>query len=58
MIKNAIMLIAGYRPSRKGMEMVQVAILIAIAITVGIVFRNQIGTFVNRTFRSLLETDF
>ncbi len=43
---------------KSGMELVQVAILIAIAITVGLVFRDQIGKFVNKVFNSLLSKSF
>ncbi len=38
---------------KSGMEMVQVAILIALAITLGLIFRTQITTFVNNTFADL-----
>ena len=44
--------------SKKGMELVQVAILIAIAITLGLIFKNQISKFVNNVFGDLLKTDF
>ena len=36
-----------------GMELVQVAILIAIAIVLGLIFKNQITDFVNDVFRDL-----
>ena len=39
--------------NKKGMEMVQVAILIALAITLGIIFRSEITQFVNATFADL-----
>ena len=39
--------------SRKGMELVQVAILIGIAVAVGIIFRIQITDFVNAVFKTL-----
>lgn len=39
--------------NKKGMEMVQVAILIAIAIALGVIFRTQITEFVNNTFAAL-----
>lgn len=39
--------------NRKGMEMVQVAILIALAISLGIIFRSQITEFINTTFADL-----
>ena len=44
--------------SRKGMEMVQVAILVAIAVTLGIIFKTQITDFVNDTFGSLSKAKF
>ncbi len=40
-----------------GMEMVQVAILVAIAIALGLIFRSEITAFVNKTFDAL-QTDF
>lgn len=39
--------------NKKGMEMVQVAILIALAITLGVIFRTQITQFVNSTLADL-----
>ena len=39
--------------NKKGMEMVQVAILIALAISLGIIFRSQITEFINTTFADL-----
>ena len=44
--------------SRSGMEMVQVAILVAIAVTLGLVFKSQIGSFVDNTFQSLSNAKF
>jgi hypothetical protein len=35
------------------MEMVQVAILVAIAIVLGLIFKTEITAFVNRTFEAL-----
>ena len=46
------------RNYKKGMELVQVAILIAIAITLGLIFREQITKFVNKVFSSLLSKSF
>ena len=46
------------RMSKKGMELVQVAILIAIAITIGLIFKTQISSFVNSVFGDLLKTNF
>ena len=39
--------------NKKGMEMVQVAILIALAISLGIILRSQITEFINTTFADL-----
>lgn len=39
--------------NRSGIEMVQAAILIAIAIAIGMIFRTEITEFVNRTFANL-----
>lgn len=39
--------------NKKGMEMVQVAILVAIAIVLGLIFKTEITAFVNKTFESL-----
>lgn len=36
-----------------GMEMIQVAILIALAIIVGLIFKDQISSFVQSVFRDL-----
>jgi hypothetical protein len=44
--------------NKKGMEMVQVAILVAIAVTLGLVFKGQIGDFVDNTFQSLNNAKF
>lgn len=44
--------------SKKGMEMVQVAILVAIAIGFGLVFKDKIGTFISQTFESLSKSGF
>lgn len=43
--------------NKRGMEMVQVAILVAIAIVLGLIFKNEITGFVNKTFESL-NNDF
>ena len=39
--------------NKKGMEMVQVAILIALAVALGIIFRTEITRFVNNVFSTL-----
>lgn len=41
-----------------GMELVQVAILIAIAVFLGIIFKSQIGRFVNQVFGDLMNAGF
>lgn len=39
--------------NKKGMELVQVAILVAIAIALGLIFKTEITDFVNKTFEGL-----
>ena len=39
--------------SKCGMELVQVAILVAIAVALGLIFKTQITDFVNNTFEGL-----
>lgn len=39
--------------NKKGMEMVQVAILVAIAIILGLIFKSEIVEFVNKVFDNL-----
>jgi undecaprenyl pyrophosphate phosphatase UppP len=46
------------RKRRAGMEMVQVAILVAIAIVIGLIFREQIENFVNGVFENLSSGRF
>lgn len=43
---------------KDGMEMVQVAILVAIAVTLGLIFKEQITSFVNSTFGALNDSKF
>ncbi len=50
--------VGGRAKSKKGMELVQVGILIAIAVGIGIIFKDKIGTFVNETFSALLGAKF
>ena len=38
---------------KRGMEMVQVAILVAIAVALGIIYKSQITAFVNEVFSKL-----
>ncbi len=47
-----------FKNSKAGMELVQVAILIAIAIALGLIFKSQIGDFVDGVFGDLLGSDF
>lgn len=44
--------------NKKGMEMVQVAILVAIAIGLGLIFKEKIGEFINGTFDNLMNSGF
>ena len=44
--------------AQEGMELVQVAILIAIAIFLGLIFKDKIGKFVNNVFGDLLKAGF
>ena len=44
--------------NKRGMEMVQVAILVAIAVAVGIIFKTSIVDFVNRIFGNLNSANF
>ncbi len=41
--------------SKKGMELVQVAILVAIAVALGLIFKTEITDFVNKTFDGLSD---
>ena len=43
---------------RGGMELVQVAIIIAIAIIIGLIFRSRIEEFVERVFSNLSAGKF
>lgn len=44
--------------NKAGMEMVQVAILVAIAVAVGIIFKTQVTDFVNKIFGNLNASNF
>ena len=44
--------------TKKGLEMVQVAILVAIAVVVGIIFKTSVVDFVNRIFGDLDAANF
>ena len=39
--------------NKLGMELLQVAILIALAVALGLIFKTEITTFVNNTFKGL-----
>ena len=41
--------------STKGIELVQVAILVAIAVALGLIFKTEITDFVNKTFEGLSD---
>ena len=43
---------------KAGMELVQVAILIAIAIGIGLIFKTQISSFINDIFGNLKSGNF
>ena len=44
--------------NQKGMELIQVAMLIAIAVVIGLIFHKQIGEFITNIFASLKADDF
>jgi hypothetical protein len=44
--------------SKKGMELVQVGILVGIAVFLGLIFKTQIGDFINNIFSSLMKAGF
>lgn len=44
--------------NNRGMEMVQVAILVTIAVGLGLIFKDRIGEFVNNTFDGLTSSGF
>ena len=44
--------------NKRGMEMVQVAILVAIAVAIGIIFKSSITDFVNKIFGNLNAANF
>ena len=54
-IGNKIAFILG---NKRGMEMVQVAILVAIAVAAGIIFKSSVVDFVNRIFGNLDAANF
>ena len=42
----------------KGLEMVEVAILIAVVVALGLIFKTQLTAFVNKVFGNLMHADF
>ena len=54
-IRTKIRMLLG---NKKGMEMVQVAILVAIAVAAGIIFKSSVVDFVNRIFGNLDAANF
>ncbi len=54
-IRKKLLVLLG---NKQGMEMVQVAILVAIAVAVGIIFKSSIVDFVNRIFGNLDAANF
>ncbi len=57
-VKMAAMRLAFPVRNKKGMEMVQVAILVAIAVAAGIIFKSSVVDFVNRIFGNLDAANF
>ncbi len=47
-----------FNNDNRGMELVQVAILIAIAVVIGLIFNKQITSFVNGVFKDLFRAGF
>lgn len=50
--------VLGFINNKSGMELVQVAILIAIAVALGIIFKSSITDFVNKIFSNLNAANF
>jgi hypothetical protein len=44
--------------NKRGMELVQEGILIGIAVFLGLIFKTQIGDFINSVFKSLTGAGF
>ncbi len=42
--------------NKRGMEMVQVAILVGIAVVLGLIFKSETTSFLNNTFDALSES--
>ncbi len=41
-----------------GLEMVELAILIAIVVALGLIFKTQLTAFINKVFGNLMNADF
>ncbi len=46
------------RKTSPGLEMVEIAILIAIIVALGLIFKTQLTAFVNKVFGDLMNADF
>ena len=57
-MKKARMKLRMLLGNKRGMEMVQVAILVAIAVAAGIIFKSSVIDFVNRIFGNLDAANF
>ena len=57
-VKQAAFRLAMPVRNKKGMEMVQVAILVAIAVAGGIIFKSSVTDFVNKIFGNLNAANF
>jgi hypothetical protein len=57
-VKQAAFRLAMPVRNKKGMEMVQVSILVAIAVAVGIIFKSSVTDFVNKIFGNLNAANF
>jgi len=59
-LKNVVIRISliPYSLNKSGMEMVQVAILVAIAVAIGLIFKGSITKFVNQIFDNLNSANF
>ena len=57
-VKQAAFRLAMPVRNKKGMEMVQVEILVAIAVAVGIIFKSSVTDFVNKIFGNLNAANF
>jgi len=45
-----------FKNNKRGMEMVQVAILVGIAVVLGLIFKSETTSFLNDTFDALSES--